>query len=108
MAWTSFATFFTLGQRSRSNECHGDAPTYQISSTYLERQTSYGPNKILPLFELRVKGQGQMNVTMVRNTPSNGDASTYKISLTYLERQTNYGPNKMLPLFDLGVKVKVK
>ena len=37
-----------------------DVPTFQISLTYLERQTSYGPD--YPLFDLRVKGQGQKNV----------------------------------------------
>jgi hypothetical protein len=25
---------------------YGDAPTYQISFTYIERQKSYGPNKL--------------------------------------------------------------
>ena len=101
------------GQRSRSNECHDgtrqspsnlDVPTYQISPTRHERQTSYGPDNFFPLFDLGVKGQGQMNVMMVHNTPSNGDAPTYQISLPYLERQTRYGPDKILPLFDLEVK----
>ena len=69
--------------------------TYQISLTYLERQT----RSFFPLLDLGVKGQGQMNVMMVRNTPSNGDAPTYQISL-----QTSYGPDKILLLFDLGVK----
>ena len=34
------------------------------------------PDKILPLFDLGVKGQGQMNVMIVSNTSSNGDAPT--------------------------------
>ena len=72
---------------------NGDAPTYQISLPYLERQTRYCPDKILPLFDLEVKGQRKMNVMMVRDTPSNDDVPKYKISPTYLKRQTSYGPN---------------
>ena len=83
---------------------NGDAPTYQISLTYLEWQTSYDPNKILPLFDLGVKSQGQMNVMMVRDTSSYDDVPKYQISLTYLERQTSYGPDKIFPLFYLCVR----
>ena len=72
---------------------NGDAPTYQISLPYFERQTRYGPDIILPLFDLVVKGQGQMNVMMVRNTPSYDDVPKFQISSTYLEKQTSYGPN---------------
>ena len=72
--------------------------------TYLERQTNYGPSNILPLFDLGVEGQGQINVMMVRNTPSYSDTANYQISLPYLERQISYGPEKILPLFDLVVK----
>ena len=61
----------------RNTPSNGDTPNYHISLPYLERQTSYGPDKILPLFDLGVKGQGQMNVMMVRDTSSNGDAPTY-------------------------------
>ena len=39
---------------------------------------------ILPLFDLLVKGQGQTNVMMVRETPSYSHIPTYQISLTYL------------------------
>ena len=39
---------------------------------------------ILPLFDLLVKGQGQTNITMVRETPSYSHIPTYQISLTYL------------------------
>ena len=99
--------------KSRSNECHDgmrqslsnlDVPIYQISLIYLKRQISYSLDNFFPLFDLGVKGQGQMNVMMVSDISSNGDAPTYQISLTYLERQTSYGPNKILPLFDLNVK----
>ena len=72
---------------------NGDAPTYQISLPYLERQTRYGQDKILPLSNLEVKGQGQMNVMMVRHTPSYDDVPKYKISPTYLQKQTSYSPN---------------
>ena len=61
----------------RNTPANGDTHNYQISLHYLERQTSYGQDKILPLFNLGVKGQGQMNNMMVRNTPSNSDAPTY-------------------------------
>ena len=38
----------------------------------------------LPLFDLLVKGQGQTNVMMVRETPYYSHIPTYQISLTYL------------------------
>jgi hypothetical protein len=44
----------------RDTPPHGHAPTYQISSTYLERQKCYGPDKKIlfkkQLFNLEVKG----------------------------------------------------
>ena len=40
----------------------------------------------LQLIDLKVKGQGQMNVMMVCDTPCYGHAPTYQISLTYHER----------------------
>ena len=68
----------------RNTPSNGDTPNYKISLPYFKRETSYGPDKILHLFDHRVKGQCQMNVMMVRDTLSNGDAPTYRISLTYL------------------------
>jgi hypothetical protein len=59
------------------------APTYQISLTYLERQTCYGPDKKIifkkQLFDLEVKGQGPTKVIAVCDTPHYGHASTYQI-----------------------------
>ena len=63
---------------------NGYAPQYKISLIYLERQESYGPNKLNKLFDLGVKGHGQMNVMMLRDTLSYGHTPTYQISLTYL------------------------
>ena len=88
---------------------NGHAPTYQISSTNIERQRSNGLDNIRQLFylylTLEVRGQGQMNVMMVYDTSSNGHAPTYQISLTWnLERQKGYDPYNILQLFDLGVK----
>ena len=88
---------------------YGHAPTYQISSTYLERQKCYGTDKKIQfkkqLFDLEVKGQGPTKVIMVCDTPPYGHAPTYQISLTYLERQKCYGPDKKIlfkkQLFDL-------
>jgi hypothetical protein len=78
---------------------YGHAPTYQISSTYLERQKCYGPDKKIlfkkQLFDLEVNGQGPTKVIMVRDTPPYGHAPTYQISLTYLERQKSYGADKL-------------
>jgi hypothetical protein len=69
---------------------YGHAPTYQLSSTYLERQKCYGPDKKILfkkyIFDLEVKGQGPTKVITVHNTPPYGHAPTYEISLTYLER----------------------
>ena len=46
---------------------YGHAPTYQISLTYLERQTCYGPDKKIlfkkQLFDLEVKGHYGMQHT---------------------------------------------
>ena len=39
---------------------------------------------ILHLFDFLVKGQGQTNVMLVRETPSYSHIPTYQISLTYL------------------------
>ena len=59
---------------------------------------------ILSLFDLWVKGQGQMNVIIVHDISSNGHAHTYQISLTDLERQKCYGQYKLCQLFYPGVK----
>ena len=96
----------------RDTPPYGQAPTYQISLTYLERQKCYDPDKKIlfkkQLFDLEVKGQGPMKVIMVCDTPPYGHAPTYQISLTYLERQNCYGPNKKILFkkqsFDLEVK----
>ena len=61
---------------------NGHAPTYQILLTYLEMQKCYGPDKLHPLFDLGIKGQGQMNVMMVHDTQSYGHTPTYQISLS--------------------------
>jgi hypothetical protein len=82
------------------------------TTTYLERQKCYGPEKKTlfkkPLFDLEVKDQGPTKVITVRDTPPYGHAPTYQISLTYLERQKCYGPDKKIlfkkQLFDLEIK----
>ena len=56
------------------------------------------------LFDLGVKGQSQINIMMVHNTPTKCPAPTYQISLTYLDRQKCYGPYNFRQLFDLEVK----
>ena len=64
----------------RDTPHYGHAPTYQISLTYLERQTCYGPNKKILFkkqFDLEVKGPTK--VITVRNTPPYGHAPTYQI-----------------------------
>jgi hypothetical protein len=82
------------------------------TTTYLERQTCYGPGKNIlfkkQLFDLEVKGQGPTKVITVRDTLPFGHAPTYQISLTYLEKQKCYSPDKKIlfkkQLFDLEVK----
>ena len=84
------------------------------TTTYLERQKCYGPDKKIlfkkTLFDLEVNGQGLTKVITVRDTPPYGHAPTYQISLTYLDRQKCYGPDKKIlfkkQLFDLKVKVQ--
>jgi hypothetical protein len=39
------------------------------------------------IFDLKVKGQGQTVIMMVRETLSHHYTTTYQISLTYLKRQ---------------------
>ena len=56
---------------------NGHAPKYQILLSYLERQKKYGLSKFFQLFDLGIKGQGQMNVMMVCDTLSNGHALTH-------------------------------
>ena len=108
MVRTSFSNLFDLGVKGQMNvmmvrdtSSNVNAPTYQISLTYLERQKVMARTSfpiILPLFDLGVKGQGQTNVMMVRDTPSYSHTSTYQISLTYLERQKSYGPGQASPI----------
>ena len=66
------------------------------TTTYLERQKCYGPDKKIlfkkPLFDLEVKSQGHRKVITVCDTPPYGHAPTYQISLTYLERQKMLWP----------------
>ena len=61
------------------------------TTTYLERQKCYGPDKKILLkkilFDLEVTGKGHTKVITVRDTPPYGHAPTAPISLTYLERQ---------------------
>ena len=53
------------------------------TSTYLERQKFYGPDKKIlfkkQIFDLEVKGQGITKVIMVRDTLPYGHAPTYPI-----------------------------
>ena len=124
-----------------THQSYGQADTYQIAMTYLKIQRCYGQDKLrwetaaetnipniidlslktkklwsgqafLQFFYLGIKGQGQINVMFVRNTPSYDHAPTYKISLTYLEGQNSYGQDKLHQLFNLystsGSKVNVK
>ena len=67
----------------RDTQPYDQAPTHQISLTYLERQNSYVPDKKIlfkkSLFDLEVKGQGPTKVIMVRDTPPYGHAPTNQI-----------------------------
>ena len=53
----------------RETPPYGQAPTYQIALTFLERQKCYGPDKKIlfkkPSFDLEVKGQGPTKVIKV-------------------------------------------
>jgi hypothetical protein len=68
------------------------------TTTYLERQKCYGPDKRIlfkkPLFDLHVKGQGPRKVIMVHDTPPYGHAPIPNI----------IDLSKKKPLFDLEVK----
>ena len=54
------------------------------TTTYLERQKCYGPDKKIlfkkQLFDIEVKGQGPKKVIMVCDTPPYGRAPTYQIN----------------------------
>ena len=68
----------------RDTPPYGQAPTCQISLTYLKRQKCYGPDKKIllkkpQLFDLEVKGQHPTKVIMVRDIPPYGHAPTYQI-----------------------------
>ena len=60
------------------------------------------------LFDLEVKGQGQTDVKMARDTSSHDFTPTYQISLIYLKRQQSYDLDtktfKKYQSFDLEVK----
>ena len=63
-----FSSVFYLGVKGqgqtnvmcvRDTSSYGHAPTYQISLTYLERQNSYGPDKLHQLFNLYLTFYGE-------------------------------------------------
>jgi hypothetical protein len=59
------------------------------------------------IFVLKVKGQGQTVIIVVRDTLSHHYTTTYQISLTYLKRQKVIAQTQTLKkyqLFDLKVK----
>ena len=68
----------------RDTPPYGHALTYQISLTYLERQTFYGPDKKIlfkkQLFDPEVNGQGPTKVITVCNTLPYSHAPTYQIN----------------------------
>jgi hypothetical protein len=65
----------TKVMKVRDTPPYDHAPAYQISLTYLERQTCYGPDKKIlfrkQLFDLEVKGQGPTKVTVSYFTSHN-------------------------------------
>ena len=65
----------------RDTPPYGQAPTYQISLTYLERQKCYDPDKKIlfkkQLFDLEVKGQGPTKVITVYDIPPYGWSCTH-------------------------------
>jgi hypothetical protein len=74
-----------------------------VSSNYLERIKSYGPDKQISYFtfdhELDI---GVFVMKALRETPSCDGACVYKVSSNYLERIKRYGPDKQkVTVFDL-------
>ena len=64
---------------------------------------------IRKIFDLKVKGQGQTVIMMVREIVFHHYTTTYQISLTYLKRQkviaqTQKKKKKKYKLFDLKIK----
>ena len=117
---TSFSLFAKTSFKTRKNcfrylKLMSPLNAAICTTTYLERQKCYGPDKKIlfkkQLFNLEVNGQGPMKVIMVHDTPPYGHAPTYQVSLPYLERQKCYGPDKKI-LFKkqliLRSKVKVQ
>ena len=93
--------------RSRWNTTHRlmiihGTPTYQISLIYRKRQKGYDSDTITlkkyQLFDLKVKGQRQIVVILVHDTPSHDYTPTNQISLTYLKRPKSYGPTVNLQI----------
>jgi hypothetical protein len=94
----------------RETLSHHYTNTYQISLTYLKRQKVITQTqkhlKEYQLFDLNVKGQ--IEITMVHDTPSYDYTPTYQISLIYCKRQKSYDSDTITlqkyELFDLEVK----
>jgi len=86
------------------------------TTTYLERQICYGPDKKMlfkePLFDLEVKDQGPTKVIMVRDTPPYSHAPTYQISLSISKDKNVMAKTRKYYLknnyLTLRSKVKVK
>ena len=86
--------FSSCGQRSNSNACHNTVLwSYTNKPNIID--SSWKENKlwprqastiILPLVDLGVRGQCQMNAMTVHNTSSYDHTLTYQISLTYLNK----------------------
>jgi hypothetical protein len=74
---------------------------YEVSSNYVERSKTYGPDKqkVTVFWPLTVTCDIDLEVRVmkaVRDTPSSDGACVYEVSSNYIERIKRYGPDKQI------------
>jgi hypothetical protein len=79
---------------------------YEVSSNYLERIKSYGPDKQIPYLTLNCDlDLGVRVMKAVCDTPSSDGACMYEVSSNYLERIKSYGLDKQIPYVTVDLEL---
>jgi hypothetical protein len=72
-------------------QCSDGACVYEVSSNYLVRIKSYGPDKQRPYLTVNCDLDVRV-MKSVRDTPSSNGACVYEVLSNYVERSKTYGP----------------
>jgi hypothetical protein len=75
----------------RDTPPYGHAPTYQISLTYLERQKSYGPDKLRWEEAEEAEVEEKIRLKQYVSLRSKGRHTYYRISNSFRDRSVIFG-----------------